>query len=188
MIDECFKYEAAPHKKAISFRLSRFKVITYLMIISLAKKIPRSDLTMQQGTVMNSVFHLAYHVNDLEAARQFYGGLLGCQEGRSTETWVDFDFFGHQLSLHLGEAVQTERTGMVCEHRVPMPHMGVILDMPTWQRLAKKLTEAGIRFVIAPTVRFVGEPGEQATMFFQDPSGNAIEVKGFADFFGIYAA
>ena len=143
---------------------------------------------MQQDIATNSVFHLAYHVNDLEAARQFYGSLLGCREGRSTETWVDFDFFGHQLSLHLGEPVQTEPTGIVCEHRVPMPHMGVILDMSTWQRLAKKLTEAGIRFVIAPTIRFVGEPGEQATMFFHDPSGNAIEVKGFADFAGIYAA
>ncbi|MBE7382636.1 MAG: VOC family protein [Leptolyngbya sp. SIO1E4] len=137
---------------------------------------------------MQSLFHLAYHVNDLAAARQFYGDLLGCREGRSTDTWVDFEFFGHQLSLHLGEPLKTENTGRVGNHRVPMPHLGVILAMPAWQTLATKLTEADICFVIAPTIRFAGEPGEQGTMFFRDPSGNAIEIKGFTDFAGVYAA
>ncbi|MDJ0707410.1 MAG: VOC family protein [Leptolyngbyaceae cyanobacterium MO_188.B28] len=136
---------------------------------------------------MNSLFHLAYHVDNLETARQFYGGVLGCQEGRSTETWVDFNFFGHQISLHLGEPVNTENTGMVGEHRVPMPHFGVILDMPTWEEIAKKLTESGLSFEIAPTIRFPGEPGQQGTMFFRDPSGNPIEIKGFADVAGVYA-
>lgn len=137
---------------------------------------------------MNSLFHLAYHVSDLEAARQFYGGLLGCREGRSTDTWVDFDFFGHQLSLHLGEPVKPQNTGRVGEHEVPMPHLGVILSMPMWEALAKELTAAGMQFVIAPTKRFVGEPGEQGTMFFCDPSGNSIEIKGFVDFAGVYAS
>ncbi|NER81971.1 MAG: dioxygenase [Leptolyngbya sp. SIO1D8] len=136
---------------------------------------------------MKSLFHLAYHVTDLTAARQFYGKLLGCREGRSAYTWVDFDFFGHQISLHLGEPTKTERTGIVGEHKVPMPHLGVILDMPTWQTLAHRLSEAGITFMIAPTIRFAGEPGEQGTMFFCDPSGNPIEIKGFADFAGVYA-
>lgn len=137
---------------------------------------------------MRSLFHLAYHVTDLEAARQFYGGLLGCKEGRSTETWVDFDFFGHQISLHLGKPVVTENTGIVCDQLVPMPHLGVLLDMKTWVALSEKLTNTAIDFVIEPHIRYAGEPGEQGTMFFRDPSGNPIEIKGFSDFAGIYAS
>lgn len=134
-----------------------------------------------------SIFHLAYNVRDLDQARAFYGGLLGCAEGRSTETWVDYNFFGHQLSLHLGEPFATAATGHVGEHLVPMPHLGVILPKAEWDALATKLTEAGIEFVLAPFTRFAGEPGEQSTMFFTDPFGNPIEIKGFADMSGVFA-
>ncbi|WP_321831091.1 VOC family protein [Thalassovita sp.] len=134
-----------------------------------------------------SIFHLAYHVDDLDKARAFYGDLLGCTEGRSTETWVDFNFFGHQISLHLGPVFATANTGKVGEHLVPMPHLGVILPTDQWQVLAEKLTTAGVTFTIAPTTRFAGEPGEQNTMFFHDPAGNPIEIKGFADMAGVFA-
>jgi len=137
---------------------------------------------------MASLFHLAYHVTDLKAARKFYGEVLGCVEGRSTDTWVDFDFFGHQISLHLGEPFKTTNTGKVAEHMVPMPHLGVILDMASWKSLAKRLEEAGLEFVLAPHLRFEGEPGEQATMFFRDPSGNPIEVKGFNDLDTVFSS
>ena len=136
---------------------------------------------------MRSVFHLAIHVRDLDAARDFYGRVLGCAEGRSTETWVDFDFFGHQLSLHLGEPFPTARTGKVAEHRVMMPHLGVALPLDDWQALADRLAREGVEFDIPPVVRFEGEPGEQRTMFFFDPSGNPIEIKGFRDFDGLFA-
>lgn len=136
---------------------------------------------------MRSAFHLAYHVRDLDASRAFYGELLGCREGRSTDTWVDFDFFGHQISLHLGEPFPVTNTGRVGEHLVPMPHLGLVLGMSDWQALADRLTSRGLQFVIPPSLRFVGQPGEQATMFFLDPSGNPIEVKGFADFDEVYA-
>ncbi|UVK96683.1 VOC family protein [Pseudomonas sp. B21-048] len=136
---------------------------------------------------MQSIFHLAYHVRDLDESRHFYCTLLGCKEGRSTETWVDIDFFGHQLSLHLGEPFTVTNTGRVGEHWVPMPHLGVILAMPDWQALADRLVEAGLAFVMAPSIRFAGQPGEQATMFFLDPAGNPIEVKGFADLQQVYA-
>lgn len=134
-----------------------------------------------------SIFHLAYHVHDLTEARAFYGGLLGCEEGRSTATWVDYNFFGHQLSLHLGTPFATAATGHVGDHRVPMPHLGVILPKADWEALAARLTQAGIDFVLAPFTRFAGEPGEQSTMFFKDPSGNPIEIKGFADMSGVFA-
>ncbi|QDG75824.1 VOC family protein [Labrenzia sp. PHM005] len=137
---------------------------------------------------MQPCFHLAFHVTDLDNARAFYGGILGCQEGRSTETWVDFNFFGHQLSLHLGKPFETTTTGKVGAHMVPMPHLGAVLDMTAWKALAGKLTEAGLEFVIPPTIRFEGEPGEQSTMFFLDPSGNPIEIKGFASQAGVFAA
>ena len=137
---------------------------------------------------MRSVFHLAYHVHDLDEARSFYGGLLGAREGRSTDTWVDFDFFGHQISLHLGEPFKTTNTGKVGDHMVLMPHLGVVLELPDWQAMAERLQAAGVDFVIPPTVRFKGEPGEQWTMFFCDPSGNPIEVKGFADFDQVFAS
>ncbi|KQP19619.1 VOC family protein [Pseudorhodoferax sp. Leaf265] len=136
---------------------------------------------------MTSVFHLAFNVTDLDAARRFYGGTLGCREGRSTATWVDFDFFGHQLSLHLGEPFATAATGRVGDKLVPMPHFGVVLLLPAWQELARRLEAAGTDFVLAPQVRFAGEPGEQWTMFFRDPFGNPIEVKGFRTTEGLYA-
>ena len=129
---------------------------------------------------MLTPFHLAYHVTSLDEARAFYGGVLGCREGRSTETWVDFDFFGHQISLHLGTPFATTNTGRVGDHMVPMPHLGLVLLLEDWKALAQRLTAAGVGFVLPPQVRFQGEPGEQWTMFFRDPSGNPIEVKGFA--------
>lgn len=137
---------------------------------------------------MRSLFHLAFHVHDLAAARRFYGGVLGCREGRSTDTWVDFDFFGHQLSLHLGPPFATSDTGHVGDHLVPMPHFGVLLELPDWRALADRLRAAGVAFVIEPQVRFEGRPGEQWTMFFRDPSGNPIEVKGFASLASVYDA
>ncbi|MFK7959793.1 MAG: VOC family protein [Phycisphaerales bacterium] len=130
---------------------------------------------------MQTAFHLAYNVTDLDAARSFYGGVLGAAEGRSAETWVDFDLFGHQISLHLGEPFATQNTGRVGEHLVPMPHLGVVLPLETWRDVAKRLQAADIDFVLEPSVRFEGEPGEQWTMFFRDPAGNPIELKGFAD-------
>lgn len=136
---------------------------------------------------MRSLFHLAYHVRDLDEARAFYGGTLGCREGRSAPTWVDFDFFGHQISLHLGAPSPTTDSGLVGAHRVPMPHLGVILELADWQALATRLHAAGLAFVIEPTLRFAGQPGEQWTMFFRDPSGNAIEIKGFASLTQVYA-
>ncbi|MBK6865783.1 MAG: VOC family protein [Ideonella sp.] len=137
---------------------------------------------------MRSLFHLAYHVRDLDEARRFYGSMLGCREGRSSTTWVDFDFFGHQISLHLGEPFATTATGLVGGHRVPMPHLGVILELPDWQALALRLRDAGTAFVIEPTLRFAGLPGEQWTMFLRDPSGNPIEIKGFSSLDQAYAS
>jgi uncharacterized protein len=137
---------------------------------------------------MRSLFHFAFNVTDLDTARRFYGGVLGCHEGRSTATWVDFDFFGHQLSLHLGQPFPTARTGHVGEHLVPMPHFGLILELPDWQALARRLEAAGTEFVLAPQLRFAGEPGEQSTMFFLDPFGNPIEVKGFRSLDTVYAS
>ncbi|MGF6528489.1 VOC family protein [Variovorax sp. PvP013] len=136
---------------------------------------------------MHSLFHLAIHVPDLDVARRFYGGTLGCAEGRSTDTWVDFDFFGHQISLHLGEPFPTARTGRVDDVMVPMPHFGVVLELPDWQALAERLRAAGTEFLLAPQVRFEGRPGEQWTMFFLDPFGNPIEVKGLRSFDAAYA-
>ena len=136
---------------------------------------------------MQSVFHLAYHVTDLDKARQFYGTILGCTEGRSTETWVDYDFFGHQISLHLGKPFETSNTGKVGDHMVPMPHIGVVLPLDNWLDLSQRLLRAGVEFEIPPQIRYEGDPGEQRTMFFRDPSGNPIEVKGLADFTGLFA-
>jgi extradiol dioxygenase family protein len=136
---------------------------------------------------MRSVFHLAYHVTDLDMSRRFYGDALGCREGRSTDTWVDFDFFGHQISLHLGTPFAVTRTGKVGDHMVMMPHLGAVLPLDDWFALEDRLEAAQIKFDIPPVVRFAGEPGEQRTMFFFDPSGNPIEIKGFHDFDGIFA-
>jgi extradiol dioxygenase family protein len=137
---------------------------------------------------MQSIFHFAFNVRDLEAARRFYGGVLGCREGRSTATWVDFDFFGHQISLHLGEPFATARTGHVGDKLVPMPHFGLILQLDDWQAMAKRLTDAVTDFVLEPQGRFEGQPGEQWTMFFLDPFGNPIEVKGFRSLASVYDA
>ena len=126
-------------------------------------------------------FHIAFPVHDLEAARRFYGGVLGCSEGRSAPEWIDFDLFGHQIVAHLkpgmapGDAVAASNA--VDGHDVPVPHFGVVLTMADWQALADRLAAAGTRFGIAPHIRFKGLPGEQATMFFRDPSGNALEFK-----------
>ena len=135
---------------------------------------------------MRSIFHLAFNVRDLDEARRFYGALLGCAEGRSAPTWVDYDFFGHQISLHLGEPFATARSGQVGEHLVPMPHFGVILELPDWQALAARLTQSGLAFIIEPSVRFEGQPGEQHTMFFTDPFGNPLEIKGFKSLATVY--
>ena len=137
---------------------------------------------------MQSLFHLAIHITDLDAARQFYGGVLGCTEGRSTDTWVDFDFFGHQLSLHLGKPFETTRTGKVGDHMVMMPHIGAVLRLDDWLALSDRLTQNGVEFDIPPVIRFEGEPGEQRTMFFFDPSGTPIEIKGFRDYDGLFAS
>jgi extradiol dioxygenase family protein len=129
-----------------------------------------------------SPFHLAFPVHDLAAARVFYGGLLGCPEGRSDDLWVDFDFFGHQIVAHFAEdARPRQHHNPVDGHDVPVPHFGLVLEMDEWRVLADRLTAAGTEFVIEPDIRFVGQPGEQATMFFLDPSGNAIEIKAMRD-------
>ena len=133
-------------------------------------------------------FRLALNVDDLGAARAFYGGALGCAEGRSAPTWVDFDFFGHQISLHLGPVAETRDTGRVGDHMVPMPHFGAILDAEAFARAEARLREAGTAFVIAPVTRFPGEPGEQRIMFLRDPAGNAIEFKCFPSEAGVFAA
>jgi extradiol dioxygenase family protein len=126
-------------------------------------------------------FHLAFPVHDLEAARAFYGGLLGCPEGRSAAEWIDFDFHGHQIVAHLDPAMEPRpHRNPVDGHDVPVPHFGAVLDMTSWEALAGRLKAAGTPFVIEPTVRFRSQPGEQATMFFLDPSGNAIEIKAMA--------
>jgi extradiol dioxygenase family protein len=136
---------------------------------------------------MKSIFHFAFNITDLDRARVFYGQVLGCREGRSTETWVDFDFFGHQISLHLGQPFSTAATGKVGDKMVPMPHFGLILALPEWQAMADRLSAAGTDFVLPPQGRFIGEPGEQWTMFFLDPFGNPIEIKGFRDLEAVYA-
>ena len=137
---------------------------------------------------MRPPFHLAFHVLDLDEAREFYSGALGATEGRSTDTWVDFDFFGHQLSLHLGTPFANALTGKVGAHMVPMPHFGIVLPLDDWTALAGQLEDRQTDFIISPSVRFKGAAGEQWTMFFRDPSGNPIEVKGFADTDGIFQA
>lgn len=127
-------------------------------------------------------FHLAFPVDDLVAARGFYGGLLGCAEGRSADRWVDFDLFGHQIVAHLAPgAAKAGTSNPVDGEDVPVPHFGVVLEMDRWRALAARLEAASVEFVIPPTVRFEGQPGEQATMFLLDPAGNALEFKAMAD-------
>jgi uncharacterized protein len=134
-------------------------------------------------------FHIAFPVHDLEAARAFYGGLLGCPEGRSDTTWIDFDLYGHQIVAHLKPIASPDRAhhNPVDGHEVPVPHFGVVLEMAQWEALAERLKAAGVTFGIEPYVRFKGQPGEQATMFFLDPSGNALEFKAFADMGQLFA-
>ena len=134
-------------------------------------------------------FHLAVPVNDLADARRFYGGLLGCAEGRSSPDWVDFDFFGHQLVAHVDHSGAPRRPvyNAVDGKDVPVPHFGVVLDWDHWHQLAEKLRVAGVEFGIEPGIRFKGQVGEQATMFFQDPSGNALEFKAFRDIGQLFA-
>ncbi len=126
-------------------------------------------------------FHLAFPVHDLAAARAFYGGVLGCREGRSSDQWIDFDFHGHQIVAHLAEGAGDAAANPVDGHEVPVPHFGVVLTMTDWRALADRVRAAGVAFGIEPHMRFVGQPGEQATMFFRDPSGNVLEFKAFAD-------
>jgi uncharacterized protein len=133
-------------------------------------------------------FHLAFPVHDLTAARAFWGGTMGCAEGRSSEQWIDFDFYGHQIVAHCtGERAGDAGSNPVDGHGVPVPHFGLVLDMAQWQALAERLTAAGVGFEIEPHIRFKGEAGEQATMFFRDPSGNAIEIKAFSDLAQLFA-
>jgi extradiol dioxygenase family protein len=137
---------------------------------------------------MKNCFHLAFPVTDLEAARKFYGGVLGCEEGRSSDEWIDFDLFGHQIVAHLAPAAAhiVHRNEVDSDH-VPVPHFGVVLPMDVFHDFAERLKAAGVDFIIEPKVRFKGEVGEQSTMFFLDPSGNALEFKAFADFSQVFA-
>lgn len=134
-------------------------------------------------------FHLAFPVHDLALARQFYGNFLGCEEGRSADQWIDFNFYGHQIVTHLVPGMGQTDAGSnpVDGHGVPVPHFGVVLEMADWQSLADRLKAADVPFEIEPTIRFQGQPGEQATMFFRDPSGNAIEMKAFASLESLFA-
>ena len=133
-------------------------------------------------------FHLAFPVDDLAAARRFYGGLLGCPEGRSADRWIDFDLHGHQIVAHLApEAARALASNPVDGEDVPVPHFGLVLSMEEWKALADRLRSAGTRFVIEPTIRFEGQPGEQATMFLFDPAGNALEFKAMANPANLFA-
>ena len=137
---------------------------------------------------MKNLFHLAFPVHDLDAAREFYGGVLECEEGRSSERWIDFNLYGHQIVTHLSEnGAGIRSTNHVDADNVPVPHFGIILPMDEWRELAERLRSKGVEFIIEPKIRFAGEPGEQATMFFLDPSGNALEFKSFADFSQVFA-
>lgn len=137
---------------------------------------------------MKNLFHLAFPVHDLDAARAFYGAVLGCEEGRSSERWIDFNLYGHQIVTHLSESsVGVKATNHVDADHVPVPHFGIVLEMDAWKELAEKLKSKGVEFIIEPKIRFAGEVGEQATMFFLDPSGNALEFKGFNDFSQVFA-
>ena len=129
---------------------------------------------------MSRPFHFAFIVKDLASTRRFYGDLVGCREGRSTETWVDFDFFGNQISAHTtGTVATTEKTGQVDGIAVPMPHYGAVLEWKEFEALADRFRAAGVSFLVEPRIRYAGQPGEQATMFLLDPSGNALEFKSF---------
>lgn len=135
-----------------------------------------------------ALFHLAFPVRDIAETRRFYGEVIGCSEGRSSANWVDFDFYGHQLVAHLApDECGHKSTSAVDGHEVPVRHFGAIISLPEWEALGARLRAAGMKFVIEPYIRFKGEPGEQATMFFLDPSGNALEFKAFADLSQVFA-
>jgi uncharacterized protein len=137
---------------------------------------------------MQNLFHLAFPVKDLEESRKFYGDVLGCEEGRSSDCWIDFNLFGHQIVAHLApEEAGVRTTNDVDADHVPVPHFGIVLPPADFQKFAERLRSKGVRFVIEPKVRFKGEIGEQATMFFLDPSGNALEFKSFADLSQVFA-
>jgi extradiol dioxygenase family protein len=127
------------------------------------------------------LFHLAFPVDDLDSARRFYGDVLGCREGRSSDRWIDFDLGGHQIVAHLSREAGIRARNAVDGEDVPVPHFGLVLAMDDWKALAARLEQSGVEFVIPPTIRFSGEAGEQATMFFTDPAGNALEFKAMAD-------
>jgi hypothetical protein len=133
-------------------------------------------------------FHVAFPVRDLAEARAFYGGVLGCPEGRSASDWVDFDFHGHQIVAHLTAENISPRTNLVDGEAVPVRHFGLILSPDDWRTLADRLTEKGVRFLVEPTTRFAGQPGEQSTLFVADPSGNALEFKAFGDDSQVFCA
>ena len=134
-------------------------------------------------------FHLAFPVHDLSAARSFYRDVLGCNEGRSSDHWIDFDLYGHQIVAHLDPDMTPRPIHKAVDgHAVPVPHYGIILNMVQWEALAQRLHAAGIKFGIEPHIRFQGQVGEQATMFFTDPSGNALEFKAFVDDAQIFAS
>ena len=137
---------------------------------------------------MPDAFHFAFFVSDLDATRRFYRDVLGCAEGRSTEHWVDFDFFGNQISCHLGTVPEPDWCGKVDGIAVPMPHFGAVLPSEVFDAVAARIRDAGLTFVIEPTVRYAGQPGEQSTMFLLDPSGNALEFKSFRHAAEIFAA
>jgi extradiol dioxygenase family protein len=132
-------------------------------------------------------FHLAIPVNDLKETRNFYTTVLGCKEGRSSNHWVDLDFFGHQLVLHMADKQQEQHSNPVDGHDVPVPHFGVVLTPDDWETLAERLKQHKVKFIIEPYTRFKGEPGEQSTLFFLDPSGNALEFKAFQNLNQLFA-
>lgn len=137
---------------------------------------------------MNNLFHLAFPVKDLEESRKFYVETLGCEEGRSSDCWIDFNLFGHQIVAHLApEAAGVRTTNDVDADHVPVPHFGIVLPPDEFEKLAERLKAKGVKFIIEPKTRFKGETGEQSTMFFLDPSGNALEFKSFADFSQVFA-
>lgn len=137
---------------------------------------------------MNNLFHLAFPVKNLDESRTFYGEILGCEEGRSSDIWIDFNLFGHQIVAHLApESSGVKTTNEVDADHVPVPHFGIVLPPAEFKNFAERLKSKGVKFIIEPKVRFEGEIGEQATMFFLDPSGNALEFKSFADFSQVFA-
>jgi extradiol dioxygenase family protein len=145
-------------------------------------------ITEEIGMANLNPFHLAFPVHDLEQARRFYGGVMGCAEGRSSDEWIDFDFYGHQIVAHLAPPSATPPAANEVDGKhVPVPHFGVVLSMKQWQELADRLKAAGTKFEIEPYIRFKGQLGEQATMFFYDPSHNALEFKAFADMGQLFA-